>query len=74
MLVLIHLYYCIQPFFECLAVCSKTHDRQKDMGTFTSLILTANLENLGNEARIDVVSCDRAGIAGENGEIGARDA
>lgn len=74
MLVLIHLDHSIQPFFECLTIRGETNDRQKNMGTIAGLVLPANLENLGNVARVDVVPCNRAGITGEDGEIGARDA
>jgi hypothetical protein len=42
--------------------------------TFTGFIITANLENFGNHAGIDIVSRCGASIASENGKIRAGDA
>ena len=70
MLVFVHLDDRIETFFEGIAVCSESDDRKDDAG----IVVIADAEELGDEARVDAVAGGGAGVAGEDGEVGAGDA
>lgn len=55
-LVLVHLHHGIQPFLEGIAVRGEAHHGQNDVSTLASLIITADLEDLRNHARVDIVA------------------
>ena len=74
MLVLVHLHHGIQSFLEGISIGSKPDHGQKDVSSFARLIVTTDLKDLGNHARVDIVSGCGAGVASEDCEVGTGNA
>lgn len=73
MLVLVHLDDRVQPLLQRVTVRSEADDGEDNATASVFRPIAADLEEFGDEARVDVVAGCGASIACEDGEVGAGD-
>lgn len=72
MLVPVHFDNGIETFFQDLAVCGKTDDREDDRCVGSITVVAADLEDFRGVTGVDVVAICAASVASEDGEVFSR--
>lgn len=73
MLVFIHFHHGVEAFFQRFAIGGKPYDGQDDFAPRVVGAVAADPEEFGGVACVDVIAARAAGVAGEDGEVGASD-
>jgi len=69
MLVPVHFDDGIETFFQDLAICGKTDDREDDCCVGSIAVVTADLEDFRSVTGVDAVARCVASITSEDGEV-----